>query len=234
MSAFQIKSHDFGILGGVTYIDDLLPQPVFDALAEFAEAAPLFPAMYENPETVWKKNGFYNPLLSKPVIWPEDDTYTSLLKTFPDVDLFPTGNPVDEAMRAIRGLVIEHEFFGKPTPNWAGSMASIIRYRPGTRLLWHSDAAGQVGAFSYYIHKQWDKNAGGQFLYKSGDEVEDFEGCFITPKPNRLVLVRPPLPHAIAPTIAAPGNDRIALSGFFIGAAYAETLVKLHAPAQMT
>ncbi len=232
MSTLQVKKHDFGVLGGMAYADDLLPEHAFDALADYAESAPLSAAKFENPETVWRKNGFYNPLLSKSIIWPEDDTYTSLLKSVPDIELYPTGNPVDGAMRAIRDLVIEHEFFGKPSPNWVGSVASIIRYRPGTRLLWHKDSAGQVGAFSYYIHKNWDDNAGGQFLYKSGDEFEDFEGCFITPKPNRLVIVRPPLPHAIAPTIAASGNDRIALSGFFIGAKYAETLLKLHVPTQ--
>lgn len=231
MSAIKIKRHDFGVLGGVAYVDDLLPQPAFDSLADFAITTSLFPATHENPETVWQQNGIYNPLLSKSIIWPEDDTYTPLLNTVPNIDLYPTGNPVDEALRAIRDLVIENELFGTPTLNWAGSVASIIRYRPGTRLLWHSDSAGQIGAFSYYIHKNWDKNAGGQFLYVSGDEVEDFEGCFITPKPNRLVIIRPPLAHAIAPTVAVAGNDRIALSGFFIGTEYAEYLIKLHAPA---
>lgn len=232
MSAFQMKKHDFGVLGGMTYVDDLLPTPAFEALAEYAETAPLSDATFENPETVWQENGLYNPLLSKPVIWPEDEAYSARLKDIPDIDLFPTGTPVDEAIRAIRDLAIETEFFGKQPPNWAGSVASIIRYRPGTRLVWHSDAAGQVGAFSYYIHKTWDNNAGGQFLYKSGDNFEDFEGCFVTPKPNRLVIIRPPLPHAIAPTIATPGNDRIALSGFFIGAKYAEQLMKLHTAAK--
>ena len=227
----QIKRHDFGVLGGVAYIDDLLPRSAFDTLADFAESVQMSPVTQENPETVWQHNGVYNPLQSKPVIWPEDDRYTPLLKTFPDIDLYPTGNPIDEALRAIRNLVVENELFGKPSVSWAGSVSSIIRYRPGTRLLWHSDAAGQVGGFNYYIHKTWSKNAGGQFLYMSGDQVEDFEGCFISPKPNRLVIVRPPLPHAIAPIIAAPGNDRIALSGFFIGPEYAEYLVKLHAPA---
>lgn len=234
MSKIKIKKHDFGVFGGVAYVDDLLPQSAFEALADFAVTVPKSPVPYTNPKSVWPENAPYNPLHSKPVIWPEDDTYTSLLKSFPDIDLFPTSSPVDEALRAIRDLVIDNELLGTPPLNWAGSLSSIYHYSPGHRLLWHNDSAGQVGAFNYYVHKQWDKNAGGQFLYKSGDQIEDFEGCFITPRPNRLVIVRSPLSHAVAPTLAAPGNDRMTLSGFFVSAEYAETLIKLHAPAQMS
>lgn len=229
MTEPNVNIHDFGARGAAAYIDNLLPKPAFDALADFAESARTAPVTYDDPKGVWQDNAPYNPFQSRTIVWPNDDTYLPLLKSLPDIDVYPMGTPVDDALRAIRRSTVEYELLGDAPSSSAGAIASINRYGPGSRLMWHGDDDGYVGAFTYYIHRNWNANDGGQFLYQAGRSSEGYEGCFITPRPNRLVIVRPPLPHAVAPIVATPGNDRIALTGFFISFQKAEYLIKLHA-----
>lgn len=231
MSERKIKKHDFGAFGRVAYVDNLLSKPAFDALADFAKLAQMFPVSYKDPKGLWHHNEPFNPVQSKSIVWPEDDAYWPVLKTIPDIELYPVGNPVDEALRTIRDLIVENELLSRRPLNWAGSVSTINRFGAGDRLLWHRDDDGYVGAYSFYIHKEWDGNSGGQFLYKPDDPNADFEGCFITPKPNRLVVVKPPILHAVSPIVAGAGGDRLALTGFFVAAEAAEYFIRLHAPA---
>ena len=231
MPEIKIKKHDFGPLGQVAFVDNLLPKPAFDALADFARSQQMLPISYTDPKGIWQHNEPFNPLQSKAVVWPEDDAYRPVLETIPGIDLFPAGNPVDVALRTIRDLIIENALLGEASPKWAGPVSTFNRFGPGDRVLWHRDGDEYVGAFSYYIHKEWDGNSGGQFLYKPGDPNADFEGGFITPRPNRLVVIKAPLLHAVPPVVEGAGSDRLALTGFFVAPEAVSHILKLYAPA---
>jgi Rps23 Pro-64 3,4-dihydroxylase Tpa1-like proline 4-hydroxylase len=55
-------------------------------------------------------------------------------------------------------------------------------------------------------------------------------GEFLTPQPNRLVLMRAGVPHSIS-TVATPdGVSRLALSGFYVRPDRIAEIIKLYLP----
>lgn len=108
-----------------------------------------------------------------------------------------------------------------------------------TSLSWHSDS-DYVGAFTFYVHKHWNPNWGGEFLTVEGDEYIPQEkkdgvkwkvfdnkqvdemildkgvGHFIMPKPNRIVFNKggkQGILHKVAKS-TPQATDRLTLQGF--------------------
>lgn len=225
----DLRKHDFGEQGSVAFVDDLLAPPAFKAMANLGENARLLPVTDFDPTGGWRQNIPFNPTQSKPIVWAEDETFAPAVNALDNVDTFPMGNQIDVALRAIRNVVIESGMLGSPGTDWIGCAATLFDYGPGSRLLWHNDDSYYAGAFSYYIHRKWDDNAGGHFLYRPQTDQANMDGGFISPKPNRLVILKPPLAHAVTPIVNDDRFHRIALTGFFIRPQGAENLIEMFA-----
>ncbi len=98
-------------------------------------------------------------------------------------------------------------------PGMTGAAMSPFVWPPGTSLAWHSDGMSldtlnKVGAFTFYAHKTWNCEWGGELLVADIDSDAEgissaptFDnsalserimstgyGAFVAPKPNRLVV----------------------------------------------
>lgn len=215
-ATWQPRTIDFQENGSLAVIDDLLPAAAFEALAAHGEGESHELPRDRNEGSIWKFNGELDPVQSRTFVVLEGERYAPIRTMFPNIDFHPMGNPVDAALNAIRDVILGHRLFGSASPTWAGSMSRLFRFPPGSRLIWHSDGANYVGAYAYYIHRQWDKNDGGQFLFESGRDDDPFDGYFIAPKPNRLVVIRSPLNHAVTPAVLNTPTTRATLTGFFV------------------
>ena len=125
---------------------------------------------------------------------------------------------------------------------WDRISARPYIYPQGTGLSWHvDDHELYAGAFIYYAHPHWNAHWGGELLIAERDleqeaqqgempimahrfETESYSerlleiGCgnFISPKPNRLVVLGG-APHMIARVNPAAGAAvRASIAGFFL------------------
>lgn len=113
----------------------------------------------------------------------------------------------------------------------------------GSCLSWHEDGGGKTGAFVFYAHPHWGARWGGELLVaqpptpaamatareKQRDKQPYFEtqildalldspglGSYITPRPNRLVILKGGTWHSIRRVEPAAGDHlRVTLAGFF-------------------
>jgi hypothetical protein len=126
--------------------------------------------------------------------------------------------------------------------DWDRISARPYVYPQGTGLSWHvDDHELYAGAFIYYAHPHWNAHWGGELLIAERDleaEAEQGEmpimahrfeteayserlleiGCgnFVSPKPNRLVILAG-APHMVARVHAAAGAAvRASIAGFFL------------------
>jgi hypothetical protein len=112
---------------------------------------------------------------------------------------------------------------------WTGFSQSLWIYRPGEGLEWHSDT-GWLGAYIYYMHPVWRPSWGGELLVADGDCKQAAQaasragdGVSITPRPNRLVLLRGGTFHCIRNVERAAGEAfRASVSGFFLNSGDAQ------------
>ncbi|MEZ9625876.1 2OG-Fe(II) oxygenase [Aliivibrio fischeri] len=119
-------------------------------------------------------------------------------------------------------------------------------FNSGEGLSWHDDGKGKFAAFTFYAHKKWNVQWGGELLIDYTD-VEEFSlinekdnqdflnqlsfdnemendvlsrigrGDYINPKPNRLVILKSGAFHKINPVSKCAGfNKRMSIQGFFL------------------
>ena len=106
---------------------------------------------------------------------------------------------------------------------------------PGTGISWHSDGAAveatdRIGGFTYYVHKHWNAEWGGEFLLspERGHQALPFDnsevsdqivssgiGTWVTPRPNRLLFVVGDALHKVTKT-AATAAPRLTIQGFIL------------------
>ena len=139
----------------------------------------------------------------------------------------------DTVLDALVDQVIE---LTRRHPAMAGfSGLTLIPYvwPPGTSISWHSDgstdeASDRIGGFTYYVHKHWNAEWGGEFLLfpERGNQALPFDnsdmsrqivsggiGTWVAPSPNRLLFITGDALHKVAKTVptAAP---RLTIQGF--------------------
>ena len=151
-----------------------------------------------------------------------------------DPGRFPSGTALDRVLEGVLGLAGELEdIVGL---DWAHLTARAYVYPSGTALSWHGDDSELYnGAYIYYAHPHWNAHWGGELLIADtrGDDMpimahrfqdeeyseallESGTGRFISPKPNRLVVLGG-APHMVAPVRAGAGSAvRASVSGFFL------------------
>lgn len=148
------------------------------------------------------------------------------------------------------------EVFGELIDDqWDRVSARPYVYPQGTGLSWHvDDHELYAGAFIYYAHPHWNAHWGGDLLVAERDleaeaeqgempimghrfETESYSerlleiGCgnFVSPKPNRLVMLSG-APHMVSRITAAAGAAvRASVSGFFLRPAESDVSQSGHA-----
>jgi hypothetical protein len=139
---------------------------------------------------------------------------------------YPTGTPLDRLIAAIDDVVERNrEVVGRRDRDWSYYSARSFIYPRGTGLGWHSDeddSPRRTGAFTYYLHPRWRRTWGGELLLEDA-AARDEEGglggigTYVLAAPNRLVLLRAGVQHAIRPVHTAAGeNARFSVAGFFM------------------
>lgn len=106
---------------------------------------------------------------------------------------------------------------------------------PKSSITWHRDGSGvrdnRIGAFTFYLHKEWNAEWGGELMLSPLEEELAFTpfdnsevsnklmaegfGTWIAPKPNRLIMNPSNAYHKVAKTTdnAAP---RLTIQGFMV------------------
>jgi hypothetical protein len=201
-------------------IDNFLEPESFNCLTKIIDNYVFHPTGKDDPSSIWHFNGDYNPRISQNIVWTPDDQYRRALRSVPGLSVFPTGTFVDTVLDKIHEAAINSNLFGGLGESWLGTLSSIYKYDLGKRLIWHTDSHNYTGAFTYYLHTTWNENWGGYLLYKSSinefGQSEKQDGGFLSPSPNRLVLLKSPMPHSITPVTSPLEYPRIALTGFFV------------------
>jgi hypothetical protein len=215
-------------------IDDLVPHDEWDELHRHAMGDTFF---YENS---FEWNRVWHPLSGMSLLTGPK----SFGETGKPGPRYPTATPYDHFFRAVeRHQSLIADFLGIDVARVRYIMAAYL-YRAGWGLPWHEDIGEgneYVGAFSYYLHREWRGNWGGELMIlnderlhatdagidlafsqgtglRTPSHVEGGIGTFILPKPNRIVVMRPKVLHAVNSVSALAGeNMRFSLAGFFIG-----------------
>lgn len=157
---------------------------------------------------------------------------------------YPTGSAYDKFFAAVEQHLSTIGDFLQIDRDTVRYVMSAYLYRAGWGLPWHEDTgegAEYKGAFTYYLHRQWRGNWGGELMVLPGprtnepsetsidlsfaqgtglrapSHVEEGVGMFIMPKPNRLVVMRPGVIHSVAPVSTLAGEHmRFSLAGFYL------------------
>ncbi|HEX4420779.1 MAG TPA: hypothetical protein VH165_22845 [Kofleriaceae bacterium] len=154
---------------------------------------------------------------------------------------YPTRSPLDAVIDATRQCAQQFpDLVGKEQADWLGLTARLYKYPVNTSLSWHMDERLYTGAFIYYGHPVWDLKWGGELLIADAfdrkalakptdpaaaedgrprDEVLMSEGLghYVSPKPNRMVLLAPEVPHMITKVHPDAGERfRASIAGFFV------------------
>lgn len=216
----------------VMVYDDFLPPDAFDALLPYATNEQYAILHKEARKTDWRV-GDGLPLLGTATTYfrPDASRYGE-----DETPRYPTGTPIDAFIDAIAEVAGETAaVLGDAGTAWDGLAVAPWIYRVGTRLSLHRDHNTCSGAFSFYIHRQWNFHWGGQLLiadprttgrplsFWPSDHDEQRPGVdpglalCVLPKPNRMVFLRADAYHMVTRVdLYAGDNPRVSLAGCFM------------------
>ncbi|RAG83698.1 hypothetical protein DN069_20815 [Streptacidiphilus pinicola] len=139
-----------------------------------------------------------------------------------DVPLYPSGRPIDAVVEAIEGAAGTFEpWVGRKGTDWTCFSATPFMYPMGSGLSWHRDSRDRTGSFVAYVHPEWRDSWGAELLVESaaaegGSAANAGWGQYVTPMPNRLVVISSQARHAIKKVdLQAGENCRASIAGFF-------------------
>lgn len=195
--------------------DDVLEQPQFEALWASVQCEEYLTPHVSGWSKVWRLN---------------DGTGVGGREY--DSSRCPLGNWVDLMNMMFTNVANAHPNLA---PSWTNISIRPYLYPRGTKLSWHNDL-GYIAAAIFYVHPEWASTWGGELMLArtppSGDmppphldhrHEDNFLatyglGTYITCKPNRLVLTRAGVWHAINRVDADAGDHcRASVVGFFRG-----------------
>ena len=121
-------------------------------------------------------------------------------------ELYQGDNRVDIAVKLPLVFIVDK--FEEPYEKFANML--FYRYHPGSYINWHVDSGYENmynKGFTLYMNNMWDRNWGGQLLY--GDDR------YVSPKPNRCVIMDRTTPHAVART-SSDAPYRVCVQGWIL------------------
>lgn len=204
--------------------DDVLPPDMFDMVWLHAQHENYAAALAQgNWLKVWRI-GDLSPLGSTEYNWSKRP-----FNNYMDV----IGHYFTEMAKNCADLV------GNPSSWGELTMRSYI-YPRGSKLSWHNDAETYAGAFTYYAHPYWGSTWGGELLvaevppfhemkkkpqvgphlsHEWEDEylLEHGVGQWISPKPNRCVIMASGVYHSVNRVDPDAGDhSRVSVVGFML------------------
>jgi len=214
----------------VRWFDDVLPGEAFSTFHRYVEDLEKRPSIYG--ANIWQRND-ENPFESRLTFWSPAASQPQREQSLPgggslaellgsdDFAVSPTSTAHDAVIAAVteRASMIA-DLVGVPGKDWVGIVSKVYAYPSRAKAIWHTDAGPYSGAFVFYAHDAWDRNWGGQFLFGDAQPSKDAspnEGQFLTPLPNRLVVIKAGTPHMVANVSEPAGaRSRMSLAGFFV------------------
>lgn len=141
---------------------------------------------------------------------------------------YPSGSAMDiwvESMdRATEDL---SPWIGERGAAWDFFTCTPYLYPLGSGLSWHDDAKGRAASYVFYLHDEWKASWGAELLIADREcpdhrsetinhiQVASF-GTYVTPRPNRLVVIKAGTPHTVKRVdVNAGENVRTSVTGFF-------------------
>jgi hypothetical protein len=207
------------LTNNVLIYDNFLDEQMWQQVWEFVQSDAYAMPHLDGWKKVWRISDRF-PLVSQE-------------ETSPQTSLRPI---VKELYTAFLQIANAHpEVLGKQGREWTDIRFRTFLYASGSRLSWHNDY-GYAGALIYYPHQNWNCSWGGELLVAStpdvpftqgklGSHLQNHEesryilekgfGLYISPKPNRLILMGPTVWHSIARVDSDAGaNVRASISAF--------------------
>lgn len=225
-----MAAHFSAFDGAVHWVDDLLDDVDFNKVVDFAAGSTFAPADERNKTLIWAQNNRASPSMAHNIVWPEFPVHQRFMAAIPGISVYPSGSPLDIALKTIRDVSLKTGTAGEIGRDWIGIISTVFKYDSKGGLIFHTDATGYSGAFTYYLNRQWESDWGGHLMFSRDDPRKIRSGEFLAPLPNRLVLLRAGVPHSIS-TVAAPeGVSRLALSGFYLRPDQLAEIIKLYVP----
>ena len=218
--------------------DDVLPQDVMDELFEYVNSHPFRVVHDGGWRRVWRI-GDGLPLTGKSTFFRSDAMYREH-----EDSRYPTATAIDKFIDAVRELANQ----GEGLLGDLGEARNVLAVKPwiyprGAGLSLHRDR-GYAGAFTFYLHREWNFHWGGYLLVldpSTGSHLDPEEenpkliypwlsdgeqnriacdpgvATCIMPKPNRLVFMCRPAYHMVTRVDPDAGDrPRISIGGFFL------------------
>jgi hypothetical protein len=159
-----------------------------------------------------------------------------------DTKFFPSQTIMDTFLAPLRALALSElsTWVGRPGADWIAFTATPYIHPPGVGMSWHADENLYTGAFSFFVHPEWDAEFGGEFLVYD-DAIAKSEGNawnnrrfdplsvtaadapgftggrFIEPIPNRLIVIKRGVMHKVQRVSPLAGSHvRASITGFFL------------------
>ena len=214
---------------GLVVVDDVVPEANLAEAQKIASSATFKDVAIDGRTSIWLRNGSLNPQVGTTYMWTEMERFHSVVGSLPGVNAYPTGTVIDQVLDTARRVALANGLFDSEVGEentYAGIVASLYKYKPGTRLVWHVDAS-YLGAFAMYFSGEWQENWGGYFAVE-GDNPDHNElgvGRIISPRLNRMIVFRSGLKHAVLSVANDAGEARVGLSGFFVRKIHAEAML---------
>ncbi|MFJ1618474.1 2OG-Fe(II) oxygenase [Streptomyces sp. NPDC088251] len=140
---------------------------------------------------------------------------------------YPSGNAVDLLVEKIdKAAETLAPWTGRQGEEWDFFTCTPYVYPLGAGLSWHDDArGGKSASYVFYAHEEWAASWGAELLVEGRDRRPAADatvskargfGNYITPLPNRLVVIRSGTPHTVKRVDVNAGEHvRTSLTGFF-------------------
>lgn len=206
---------------GITVLDDVLPHEAFERLRGWSETVQYQGVHHQSWRTVWR-HGEGEPLRGPNWVMSLGPSPAAA----PDSEL---PSPLVPLAATLRGVV----------PTGSGRVRDVTLtpwiYPRGTGLGLHVDDDPYAGSYIYYTVPEWDVHWGGLLhcladtpgtqvvprgVLDLGAERRSVaavgQGTWVSPVPNRLVLVAPEVRHFISRVDPNAGDrPRTSIAGFF-------------------
>ncbi len=178
-------------------LDEVMPRSHFEAIAKYSHEETYSMPHADKWIKVWRLND------AMPMGGPEYKRKAG--------ETVPFGNAMD-LMVAYLMEVAKHYPKHMSNPYNSVTLRSYL-YPRGTKLSWHDDG-DYAAAMVFYTHQVWSPSWGGELFVEETPNTGI--GCYVQPRPNRLVLTKSPIWHQINRVDADAGeNIRSSIVAFF-------------------